>query len=77
MSKFQHARDNILTPEERTASARKCIQILNAQENCTDRMGSGDYIFFIKHRTLVKNIRYAPSEPELQWLRDLVERYAL
>lgn len=75
MTRPAFQRDNILNSDERAASARKCVQILNAEEHCTDRMGSGDYIFYLKHRTLAKNLRYAPSEPELQWLRDLIEKY--
>lgn len=67
-------RDNVLTPEERATSARKCIQILDAED--TTDMRDKDYDFYISQRTEAKRIDYAPSEPQLQWLRDLVEKYA-
>lgn len=76
MTRAAFNRDNVLTPEERATSARKCIQILDAEEIATDDMRAKDYEFYISQRAEAKRIDYAPSEPQLQWLRDLVEKYA-
>lgn len=66
-------RDNILTPEERATSARKCINLLAQVDQ--SQISSKDLPFLLNQRQFSRNIRYAPSELELQWLRDLVERY--
>jgi hypothetical protein len=66
-------RDNILNSDERAASARKCLHLLAGHGF---DMSAKDEDFYRKHARLSSNIRYVPSEPELQWLRDLVERYA-
>ena len=76
MSRTTYNRDNILTPEERAASARKCIQILDAENHCTDDMRAKDYSFYVSQRAEAKRLDYAPSERQLLWLRDLVEKYA-
>lgn len=68
-------RDNILTDSERAASARRCLFILENTEGATEAMRAADYTFYVKQRGLSQNIGYAPSEPQLQWLRDLVDRY--
>lgn len=65
-------RDNILTPEERAASARKCLNLL--EDKGAEHMRQRDYEFLIGQRAEAKSLRYAPSEPQLQWLRDLVDR---
>lgn len=67
-------RDNVLDADERAKSARKCLQILR-DGTSSDKMSSKDSAFWASQRGLATNLRYAPSEPTLQWLRDLVERY--
>lgn len=67
-------RDNILNSDERAASARKCIALLRDQN--TSYWKPRDQEFFEDQERKASNIRYAPSEPQLQWLRDMVERYA-
>lgn len=73
MSKFQNNRGGVLNDDERAASARKCLQLLAEAE--LPFMRPNDYTFYNKHKSLAKGLRYVPSEPELQWLRDLVSRY--
>lgn len=79
MARFQHQRDNILTAEERAASARKCIAILSeaGPEANQSRMKAKDYEFFRQQKLFSINVTYEPREESLQWLRDLVERYEL
>lgn len=67
-------RDNVLNADERAVSARKCLSILRESAKSSD-MSSKDASFWASQRGLATNIKYAPSEPTLQWLRDLVERY--
>ena len=76
MTQTAFNRDGVLSVDERVTSARKCIQILDAQENCTDDMRAKDYDFYISQRAEAKRVDYAPSERVLAWLRDLVEKYA-
>lgn len=75
MTKTAFNRDNILTPEERAVSARKCLKLLDDDTNCTDDMRANDYSFYVTQREKAKRTDYAPSERELTWLRDLVEKY--
>ena len=73
MTKTAYERDNVLTPDERTASARKCLSIL-AEATFQD-MSRSDYNFLETHRRRALSIGYGLSERELAWLRDLVERF--
>jgi hypothetical protein len=73
VSKFQHNRDGILTPEERANSSRKCLKLL--AEVDLELMTDAERTFFLSSQQLNHAPSYAPSEPQLQWLRDLVERY--
>jgi len=77
MTRFQHARDNILNVEERAKSARKCVLLLSAKEGVRprDRWRPGDGLKFDKESGFARAINYAPSEGTLQWLRDMVSRY--
>lgn len=72
MSKFQHSRDNVLTPQERAESARKCLQLLDGYEERMPPMASE---FVQTQRRFSRNVSYTVSEPQLQWLRDLVSKH--
>lgn len=74
MSRFQNNRSNILSIEERAASARKCIALLGDVN--PDEMSDKDATFFRDQLAASKKIVWLPSELQLQWLRDMVERYA-
>jgi hypothetical protein len=63
-------RDNVLTADERNASAQKCLTLL---EDCTERMNAKELGFV--EEMLDKIERWGCTEPQLQWLRDLVSRY--
>jgi hypothetical protein len=65
-----HQRDNVLSDNERNASARKCLALL---EDCTERMNAKE-LGFVKEMP-DKIERWGCSEPQLQWLRDLTEKY--
>lgn len=67
-------RDNILSDDERAVSGRKCLSILASV--APDRMRSRDRAFYEQQVRAAKFLGFVPSEPTLQWLRDLVERYA-
>lgn len=73
MARPAFQRDNVLNEDERATSARKCIDLLGAVS--PQDMREKDWTFFCNQLSFSKNIRYAPSEPTLQWLRDLVDRY--
>lgn len=66
-------RDNVLTPDERAASARKCLQLLGDVSACDVR--PKDWTFFCNQLAASKRLDYAPTEPQLQWLRDMVSKY--
>ena len=71
MSKFQHNRDNVLSSDERNASARKCLNLL---EDCTEKMNARELSFVEEMPDKIE--RWGCTEPQLQWLRDLVSKYA-
>jgi hypothetical protein len=73
MARAAFQRDNVLTVDERATSARKCVSLLGDVH--PHDMKAGDWTFFSEQLAQSKNIRYAPSEPQLQWLRDMVDRY--
>lgn len=64
-------RDNVLSADERNVSARKCLTLL---EDYTERMSAKELGFV--EDMLEKIQRFGCSEPQLQWLRDLVSKYA-
>jgi hypothetical protein len=73
MTRPAFQRDNVLNDDERATSARKCIHLLGAVD--PHAMREKDWTFFANQLAFSKNIRYVPSEPTLQWLRDMVDRY--
>lgn len=62
-------RDNVLSTEERTASARKCLSILEGNE---ERLNGKAQQFVADMRDKVD--RFGCTEGQLQWLRDLVDK---
>jgi hypothetical protein len=68
MGGFQ--RDNVLSADERNASARKCLALL---EDCTERMNAKELGFVEDMPEKIE--RWGCTEPQLQWLRDLVSKY--
>lgn len=73
MTRPAFQRDNVLDDSERATSARKCIALLG--DVSPHDMRDKDWTFFSNQLAASRNIRWAPSEPTLQWLRDLVDRY--
>lgn len=74
MTQFARNRDNILNSAEIAKSARKCIGLLDNPE-VTIGMSARDHAFFSNQQHLSLKPGYTPSEPTLQWLRDMVSRY--
>lgn len=72
MTKTAFDRDNVLSPEDRVASARKCIAIL--EDAGPEDLRMADYEFLQGQRERSKYIGYQVSERQLMWLRDLVEK---
>lgn len=66
-------RSNILDDTERAEAARRCLRIL--EEADEDEMKDNDYAFYIDQMAWSNRTGYAPSERQLAWLRDMVERY--
>lgn len=74
MTRPAHNHDDILTPQERAASAKKCLDLLQPVRDNITNVKSAQ---FVREQLLFrKNIRYAPSMSQLNWLRDLVAKYA-
>lgn len=71
MTKLAFDRDNVLSPEERIASARKCLNLLTP---LTDGMGEKEAAFVDDMEQKID--RWGVSERQLSWLRDLVGKYA-
>jgi len=71
MTRAAFNRDNVLTPEERLTSARKCLELLAPE---VDGMGGREAEFV--EDMAAKIDRYGISERQLAWLRDLVGKYA-
>lgn len=63
-------RDNVLTDDERNTSARKCLALL---EDYTERMNAKELGFVEDMPDKIE--RWGCTEPQLQWLRDLVSKY--
>ena len=63
-------RDNVLTLDERNASARKCLSLL---EDCMERLSERELGFVESMPEKIQ--RWGCTEPQLQWLRDLTEKY--
>lgn len=63
-------RDNVLSLDERNASARKCLSLL---EDYTDKMNARELSFVEDMPDKIQ--QWGCTEPQLQWLRDLVSKY--
>lgn len=72
MARVAFDRDNILTPEDRLASARKCVSLL---ESHAHGMTPGETSFLSSITLKVKKSKRIISERQLAWLRDLVSKY--
>ena len=75
MTRPAFARDNILSDSERATSARKCLKLLDEIAVPEAEMRSKDFAFYVSQTGHARSVHYTPSEPQLQWLRDMVERY--
>lgn len=64
-------RDNVLSPEDRLASARKCLALLAPE---TGGMGEKESAFVEDVENKIDH--FGVSERQLAWLRDLVTKYA-
>lgn len=71
MSKLAFNRDNVLSPQDRIDSARKCLDMLSL---LTEGMGDREAQFVGEMEDKID--RWGVSERQLAWLRDLVEKYA-
>ena len=71
MSKPAFQRDNILSGDERLASARKCLDLLAPE---VEGMGEKEAAFVEDMQNKID--RWGVSERQLAWLRDLVSKYA-
>lgn len=71
MTKTAFNRDNILSPDDRLASARKCLALLESE---TGNMGEIEAEFVENMQSRIG--RYGVTERQLAWLRDLVSKYA-
>lgn len=71
MTKLAFDRDNVLSPEERVTSARKCLNLLTP---LTDGMGEKEAQFVDDMENKIDH--FGVTERQLVWLRDLVGKYA-
>lgn len=71
MTKVAFDRDGILDPDERKASAKKCLSLLLPE---VDSMGEREVSFVTKMSEKID--QWGVSERQLAWLRDLVGKYA-
>lgn len=72
MAKPAFDRDGVLSPDERVASAQKCLDLLNPE---ADRMSDSESGFVGDMANRLSNFG-SVSERQLAWLRDLVSKYA-
>lgn len=63
-------RDNVLSRSERDASARKCLALL---DDCASAMNAKELGFVEDMPEKIE--QWGCTEPQLQWLRDLVSKY--
>lgn len=73
MAKTAFNRDGVLAPEDRLASARKCVLLL---EPYALDMNPRETSFLSGMTLEVRKISGLVSERQLAWLRDLVSKYA-
>ena len=74
MTRLAFQRDNILNDDERATSARKCIALLK-EVAARGHWSRKDFSFFTEQEKSSLYIDYKPTEPQLQWVRDMVDRY--
>lgn len=72
MTKPAFNRDNILSSDERIRSARKCLALLS---DCAEKMNAKELSFVEGMPDKLEE--YGCTEPQLQWLRDLVSKYVV
>lgn len=72
---FQRNRSDVLSGSERVKSARKCLRLIEESQPDLNRWRTNDRTFYRQELEFAKLPTYLPSEPDLQWLRDLVSRY--
>ena len=73
MTRTAFNRDNVLTPEERVTSSRKCIALL---KDHVAEMTERERAFFQGTAWAAEKPTYQCTERQLAWLRDMVETYA-
>jgi len=71
MTKPAFNRDGILSPAERVASARKCLDLLLPE---IESMGDIEAQFVTEMGNKIN--RWGVTERQLMWLRDLCSKYA-
>lgn len=71
MTRTAFSRDNVLSADDRLASARKCLALLAPEMG---GMGEKEAAFVEDMENKIDN--YGVSERQLAWLRDLVTKYA-
>jgi len=71
MTRTAFNRDDVLTPQDRIDSARKCLELLALE---VEGMGDREAQFVTEMQDKID--RWGVSERQLAWLRDLVEKYA-
>lgn len=71
MTRTAFNRDNVLSPEDRIASARECLDLLEPE---VGSMGEREAQFVAEMQDKIE--RWGVSERQLAWLRDLTEKYA-
>lgn len=71
MTRTAFNRDDVLTPQDRIESARKCLELLAPE---VDGMDDRESRFVTEMQEKID--RWGVSERQLAWLRDLVEKYA-
>lgn len=71
MTKIAFDRDGILDPDERKASAKKCLALLTPEVMSMAEREAG----FV-NQMVEKIDQWGVSERQLAWLRDLVSKYA-
>lgn len=71
MTKTAFNRDNVLSSDDRLASARKCLSLLAPE---VENMGQKEAEFVGDMENKIDH--FGVSERQLAWLRDLVTKYA-
>jgi hypothetical protein len=72
MTKPAFQRDNVLSEEERSRSAYKCLALL---EDYTEKMNAKELAFVEDMPEKIERWGCTELQLQLQWLRDLVSKY--